>query len=137
MSRQFERLSLPAKIESLTALREFARGGADQAGLSLAERDKLDLVLEELIVNIARYAYQPDQGDVELAYAVEAPGSLTIEITDNGRIFNPLAGQEPDLSAELEDRKIGGLGVFLAQRLASSMRYRRDRGRNTLSFRLP
>jgi anti-sigma regulatory factor (Ser/Thr protein kinase) len=80
MSLRYERLTLPARVESLSALREFALAGADRAGLSSAERDKLDPVLEELIVNIARYAYQPGEGDVELAYAVDGPGALAIRI---------------------------------------------------------
>jgi len=137
MSRRYERLTLPARIESLSALREFALAGADRAGLSSAERDKLDLVLEELIVNITRYAYQPGEGDVELAYAIDGPGALAIRITDKGRFFNPLTAPEPDLTEELDRRAVGGLGVFLAKRLAGSIRYRRDRGRNTLCFRLP
>jgi serine/threonine-protein kinase RsbW len=136
MSRRFERLTLPARMESLPALREFALTGADLAGLSNDLRDKLDLVLEELIVNVARYAYEPGTGDVELAYAIEGPGVLVVKISDKGHIFNPLMAPEPVLSDRLEERPIGGLGVLLTKRLAGSLSYRRERGRNTVSFRL-
>jgi serine/threonine-protein kinase RsbW len=137
MSRRFERLTLPANLGSLPALREFALAGANQAGLPAAERDKLDLVLEELLVNVARYAYQPGTGDVELAYAVQGPGKLLVRISDKGFIFNPLHMLDPALPDGLEQREIGGLGVFLVKQLAGSVQYRREKGRNIVSFRLP
>ena len=133
----FRRLSLPASLSSLQAFLEFAHAGADTAGLTAADRDQLDLVLEELLVNVARYAYQPGTGDVEVAYAVESDGKLMVQIADKGRIFNPLEKDEPDLSGLLEDRPIGGLGIFLVRELVDSLSYRRDQGRNMVSFRFP
>jgi len=88
-------------------------------------------------VNIARYAYQPESGDVELSYAIDGPGSLAMEISDSGRVFNPLEMPVPDLSAGLVDRPIGGLGLFLVRSLTNSLAYRRENGRNTVSFRFP
>jgi serine/threonine-protein kinase RsbW len=137
MERRWERLKLSASPQSLLAFLEFARTGANQAGLAPAEKDKLDLVLEELLVNVARYAYQPESGEVELAYAVDGSGALLVEISDNGRVFNPLHQSVPSLSGSLADRPIGGLGVFLVRQLAGSITYRRVEGRNTVSFHLP
>jgi serine/threonine-protein kinase RsbW len=137
MDRPWERLRLSATPHSLQAFLEFARAGASHAGLTPAEKDKLDLVLEELLVNVARYAYQPENGDVELAYAVDGAGALLVEISDNGRVFNPLDQAAPDLSGALADRPVGGLGLFLVRRLVGSFCYRRTEGRNTVSFRVP
>ncbi|HTS47603.1 MAG TPA: ATP-binding protein [Bryobacteraceae bacterium] len=131
------RLSLPASLSSLQAFLEFGHAGANAAGLTAADRDQLDLVLEELLVNIARYAYQPGTGDVEVAYTVESDGKLLVQIADKGRIFNPLEKEEPDLSSPLEDRPVGGLGIFLVRELVDSLSYRREQGRNTVSFRFP
>lgn len=133
----FRRLSLPANLNSLQAFLEFAHAGADAAGLTAADRDQLDLVLEELLVNVARYAYQPGTGDVEVAYSVESDGKLLVQITDKGPIFNPLEKDQPDLSGPLEDRPIGGLGIFLVRELVDSLSYRREQDRNTVSFRFP
>ncbi len=98
MDPGFRRLSLPASLNSLQAFLEFAHTGADGAGLTAADRDKLDLVLEELLVNVARYAYHPETGDVEVAYAVEPMESCWCRLSDKGRIFNPLEKEEPDLA---------------------------------------
>ncbi|HTR38821.1 MAG TPA: ATP-binding protein [Bryobacteraceae bacterium] len=137
MPPEFTRLTMPAGLDSLQPLTEFVLAGADRAGLAQSERDKLELVLEELLVNVARYAYQPEPGDVEVAYAADKPGELLVEISDKGRFFNPLEVPTPDLSTGLVDRPIGGLGLFLVRSLAGSVAYRREQDRNTVSFRFP
>jgi len=134
---ELRRLTLPASVDSLQAFLDFAHTGAQAAGLSEADRDRLDLVLEELLVNVARYAYLPGTGEVELGYIVEAAGKLLLQITDNGRIFNPLEKEEPDFSSTLESRAVGGLGIFLVRQLVDSLSYRRENGLNMVSFRFP
>lgn len=111
MGSAFERLTLPARVESVRLFHQFVRGGAEAVGLDSADMDKLDLVLEEILVNIARYAYEGGAGDVQVAYSTEA-GSLLVEVSDSGRSFNPLDSTPPDLALGLADRPIGGLGVL-------------------------
>lgn len=133
----FRRLSLPASLNSLHAFLEFAHTGAEAANLSPADRDQLDLVLEELLVNVARYAYPGADGEVEIAYAVPSPGKLLLECSDKGLVFNPLEKDEPDLASPLENRPVGGLGIYLVRQLVDSIAYRREQGRNIISFRFP
>jgi anti-sigma regulatory factor (Ser/Thr protein kinase) len=135
MDSPFERLTLPANVESVRLFHQFVRRGAEAVGLNSAEMNKLDLVLEEILVNIARYAYE-GAGDVQVAYSTEA-GSLLVEVTDQGRSFNPLDSAPPDLTLGLADRPIGGLGVLLVKQIVGSLNYRRQDGQNTLSFRFP
>jgi anti-sigma regulatory factor (Ser/Thr protein kinase) len=135
MDSQFERLTLPARVESVRAFHQFVRSGAEAIGLDSVDMNKLDLVLEEILVNIARYAYD-GAGDVEVAYSAE-PGSLLVEITDSGRSFNPLESAPPELALGLAERPIGGLGVLLVRQIVGSLSYRRQGGQNTLSFRFP
>jgi serine/threonine-protein kinase RsbW len=137
MDPTFARLSLPARIDTVQAFREFVHVGAELAGLGAAEMDRLDLVLEEILVNIARYAYQPRTGDAEVAYAVEEPGKLLVEISDEGNAFNPLASDPPVLGGRLADRPIGGLGVFLLKNIVGSLAYQRAQDRNRISFTFP
>ncbi len=128
-----ERLRLPARIASVRPFCEFARRAAAGAGFETRDLDTLDLVIEEIVVNIARYAYdQPETGDAELACEVEGPRRLALEISDEGRAFNPLAAQAPDLTQGLGDRPVGGLGIFLVKSVAKSIAYKRDHGRNVL-----
>jgi serine/threonine-protein kinase RsbW len=131
------RLTLPAKAESISTFRQFVRRGASVAGVAPEELEKLDLVLEEILINVARYAYAPDQGVVEVACSAEGAGKLRVEIGDFGRVFNPLEADPPDLSRGLADRPIGGLGVFLVRSMVDSIDYRREGERNVLSFTFP
>ncbi len=132
-----KRLILPASAGSLSAFSEFVRDGAMAAGVAEDEFAKLDLVLEEILINVARYAYTPDTGTVEVAYATAGPRKLLVEIADSGRIFNPLDADPPDLSRGLADRPIGGLGVFLVRSMVASIDYRREADRNVLAFTFP
>jgi anti-sigma regulatory factor (Ser/Thr protein kinase) len=131
------RLSLPAVLESLKPACSFIREGAQQASLSEDDCGKLDLVVEELVVNVARYGY-PDgnQGAVDLRYDVLEPGRLIVEICDSGVAFNPLDSNPPDFSRGLAERPVGGLGIFLVQSIAESISYSRVDGQNIISFRI-
>jgi serine/threonine-protein kinase RsbW len=145
MDSAARRLTLPASVESVAAFRDFVRSGAVAASVPVEELEKLDLVLEEILMNIARYAYVPETGPAdggvrrlaEVAFAPDGVGKLYIEISDWGNVFNPLDVEPPDFSRGLADRPIGGLGVFLVRSLVSSMTYRREADRNILSFGFP
>jgi anti-sigma regulatory factor (Ser/Thr protein kinase) len=131
------RLSLPARIESIAAFQEFARSNARVAAVAEEEFEKLDLVLEELLINIARYAYNGEPGAAEITVSSEGAQEVLVEISDFGAPFNPLDVDPPDLTADLAHRPIGGLGVFLVRHLVGSMSYRRDANRNVISFSFP
>jgi serine/threonine-protein kinase RsbW len=137
MDPPVERLTLPASAGSISAFSEFVRRGAITAGVATDEFEKLNLVLEEILINVARYAYTPATGAVEVAYAPAGPHKLRVEIADSGRVFNPLEADPPDLSRGLADRPIGGLGVFLVRSMVDSIDYRREEDRNILSFTFP
>lgn len=137
MDPPLKRLTLPASAGSISALSEFVRGGAVAAGVAANEFEKLDLILEEILINVARYAYTPETGVVEVAYTPAGASKLRVEIADFGRVFNPLEVDPPDLSRGLADRSIGGLGVFLVRSMVDSISYRREEDRNILSFTFP
>jgi serine/threonine-protein kinase RsbW len=137
MDPPLKRLTLPASAGSISAFSEFVRDGAAKAGVATDEFGKLELVLEEILINVARYAYTPETGAVEVAYKPAGPHKIRIEIADFGRVFNPLEADPPDLSRGLADRPIGGLGVFLVRSMVDCIDYRREQNRNILSFVFP
>lgn len=131
------RLALPAVAESIAPFREFVRAGALEAGVPGEQLAWLDLILEEILINVARYAYAPGNGVVEVGYWPEGTAKLRVEVADSGRVFNPLTADPPDLSRGMADRPIGGLGVFLVRSTVDSIDYRREGDRNILSFTFP
>jgi serine/threonine-protein kinase RsbW len=126
-------LRMEADEAGLPRAMAFVRGGGEAAGLTGERLGELDLVVEELFVNVARYA---GAGTVELRYTVPEAGVVEVELADDGRAFDPLARAEPDLELPLEARPVGGLGIFLVRRLTQSLRYSRDGGWNRILFRV-
>ncbi len=102
------------------------------AGLPDVSVGELELILEELLVNIISYAYEEaGTGIIRVSANVEG-STVTLEFRDRGREFNPLEREAPDLEADIEDRPIGGLGIFLVMELASSVTYERAGDENVL-----
>ncbi|HEX5229711.1 MAG TPA: ATP-binding protein [Bryobacteraceae bacterium] len=130
------RLVLPAVSGSIAPFQQFARAAALEAGIEPGQLETLDLVLEEILINVARYAYAPGTGTVELRCAPGA-GQIQLAVIDSGRVFNPLEAEPPDLSLSIAERPIGGLGVFLVRSLVESIDYRRENDHNVLAFTFP
>ena len=100
---------------------------------------QIGLVLEELEMNIINHAYEKDDclsGRAGSRIVLRSDADrLTIEITDDGKPFNPLQdAKKPDLDAGLEERKVGGLGVHLVRKLMDEISYRREDGQNRLTL---
>lgn len=128
-------LTIAAKPASLGAVTEFVRKGAWEANLPEARIGEVDLLIDELIMNVCTHAYPNNMpGDVTVTYSVPTPGELSVEVADQGVEFNPLKAQPPDLTASLEARAIGGLGIHLVKTFAKYLRYRREQGWNRLTF---
>lgn len=95
---------------------------------------KVNLVIEEIVLNIMDYGYDDDEHEIELNLYSD-PVAITIDITDEGRPFDPLNdAPEPDIDSPLEDRDVGGLGVYLARTMMDELTYRREDGRNYLKL---
>jgi len=128
-------LTLIATAESLGPVTEFIRKGAREANLPESRTDELELLVEEILANIWKYSYPKDApGTVTVTYSVPAPGELAVEVGDQGVEFDPLKANPPDLTLDLAQRPIGGLGILLLKSFARSLTYRREQGWNWLTF---
>jgi PAS domain S-box-containing protein len=91
----------------------------------------MQLAVEEAFINIIRHGYHGGYGAILIAMDFEE-GRLTVKIEDDAPPFDPTRFQEPDFSADLEQRPIGGLGVHLMRSLSDDMRYEYENGKNRL-----
>jgi serine/threonine-protein kinase RsbW/sigma-B regulation protein RsbU (phosphoserine phosphatase) len=97
----------------------------------------LELAVEEMALNVMKHAFDgAGPHTFHLDVGVE-DGTVVLRIEDTGRPFDPLAAPAPSLSASLDDRPVGGLGVHLVRRLVPDLAYRRHEGRNILTVRVP
>src|ERR1051326_9001098 len=94
----------------------------------------IDLALEEHLANIFNYGYETG-GNPEVVVRLERRQTdFLVEISDNGKAFNPLDHPEPDIKRPLEERPIGGLGIHLIRKFVDQLSYRREAGRNVLTM---
>lgn len=129
-----EKLRLSAKMEHLDAFQAFIRQFADDCHLAAFKTRQLDVAMEEILVNIIRYAYPERQGDIEITCDTNAANDLVITIQDNGIVFNALERAEPDTTASVMDRPIGGLGILLVKKMMDDVRYERVGERNVITL---
>jgi serine/threonine-protein kinase RsbW len=128
-----DRLRLPAKLSSLGGFREFVRSSAEKAGVGASLLMKIELVLEELLVNHAMHAYGPEGGDSEVVCFCREPGQFCLRVIDDGPHFNPLQQSTPDVTLPPQDRPVGGLGIFLVRSMTDELNYQRDGDRNVMT----
>jgi anti-sigma regulatory factor (Ser/Thr protein kinase) len=94
----------------------------------------VQLCLEEAVVNIISYAFEPDT-DHDVRIGVWRDGRMVFaEITDDGRPFDPLAQEAPRRPTDLTSAHVGGLGITLMRNFAADIGYRRAGGTNRLTF---
>ena len=94
-------------------------------------------MLDEIVLNVINHGHD-DQGEHEIHVRLRAaPDAVTITVEDDGKPFNPLDAPPPDLDLPIEERPIGGLGIFLMKSLTSAMDYRREGERNRLTLTKP
>lgn len=93
---------------------------------------KVNLVLDELSVNIVNYG--GEASEIEVSLAADAD-EVRVEISDDGMPFDPLHdASEPDIDASLEERPIGGLGIYLVREMMDELHYSRENGKNRLAM---
>ncbi len=96
---------------------------------------QIEVAVEELFVNIAHYAYAPETGSATiLIKPQDNPKAVAITFVDRGIPYDPLSKPDPDVTLSAEDRKIGGLGIYMVKKSMNDMRYEYRDGQNILTI---
>ena len=123
-------------FSELPELLDLAEKDCRRAGLPDSLIFKAQVVLEELFVNIFKYAYQDRDGSAEITLEAEAT-ALFIRVADQGPAFDPLAAKTPDLEKRFAEGIPGGAGLVLLRSIAQDLRYARQDDHNVLEMRIP
>ncbi len=131
-----QNLILAATEENIDKVNDFLNKFLGELGFSERIQWKTRLAVEELYVNIASYAYGPETGDVEIRVTgVEHPTGVAISLIDGGMQYNPLEREDPDVDLPTEQRRIGGLGIFIVKQYVDDISYEYKDGKNILTIR--
>lgn len=129
-------LTIEATVESIPAVTEFVDTQLEALGCPMKAQMQIDVAIDELFGNIAMYAYKPGKGHATVRVEVEEnPLAVIISFIDQGKPFDPLATNEPDVTLSAEERKIGGLGIFLVKKTMDEISYTYKNGQNILQIR--
>ncbi|MBV6451512.1 MAG: ATP-binding protein [Anaerolineae bacterium] len=116
-------IHFPAKFEFLDEIREFVGTIARENGFGDKDVYNIQLATDEAASNIIEHAYEDiTDGVLDLSCGMQGEG-LTVILVDHGAPFDPSEVPMPDLQADLADRKIGGLGIFLMRKLMDEVHY--------------
>lgn len=124
------------RLEEIPPLSERVEAYMAKDGISPETAMTANLCLEELLTNTIKYGYRDDQvHEIGIDVSLENE-ELTIEIVDDAAPFDPTSdAPAPDIDASIEERPIGGLGIFLVTSFTDSIRYNRLQNRNRLTLK--
>ena len=126
-------LVVDAKTENLEQVNDFIADNLMGCPMKLLMQ--IDLVVEEVFVNIANYAYKDKVGKAKVMCELDKENNLlTIVFEDKGVPFDPLSKEDPDITAGADEREIGGLGIFLTKKLMDEVLYENKDGKNILKL---
>jgi serine/threonine-protein kinase RsbW len=126
-------LTIKSDINEIPRVSEVLESAMQDSGFP--DEDILDtqLAVEEVVTNIILHGYGDAGGEIVISCQA-GPAAAIIRIEDRATPFDPLLLPEPDISADIEDRKIGGLGIFLTRQVMDDIQYRYEDGKNILKL---
>ena len=128
-------LELEAKTENLPEVLSFIEQHLESVNCPPKTQMQISVAAEEIFVNIASYAYAPKVGKATVRVEVsEDPVSVTITFMDNGKPFDPLKKEDPDVALPAEEREIGGLGIYMTKKIMDDVHYEYVDGKNILTM---
>ncbi len=127
-------IRIPCKIDALDGLVERFDGFCEEFFVERQLSLKLQLVLEELVVNIIHHGIAQQEEPAIDIYCSLNSEIFTLEIVDTGHAFNPLAHKTDDPDLPFEEREIGGMGLRLVREIMDSITYQYKNGKNSLQL---
>lgn len=129
-------LVVKSLTDNLESVLGFVDSELEDCGCSPKTMIQIDIAVEELFVNIAQYAYGSDTGPATIRVErSEDPRAVTITFIDCGMPYDPLAKPDPDTTLSVEEREIGGLGIFMVKKSMDDMTYEYRDGKNILTIK--
>ena len=129
-------IKISAVVENIDAVTDFVNGQLELLHCPMRHQMQIDVAIDEIFGNIARYAYAQGNGEAVVQIEVEKdPLSVVISFIDSGKAFDPLQREDPDVTLSAEERRIGGLGIFVVKKIMDEVHYRYENGKNILTIR--
>ena len=127
--------TFPAKIEALSDVLGFLDLALERYKCPMKTQMAVCVAVEEVFVNVAKYAYGDGEGSVTFNINFEEETrNVSIQMIDKGVAFDPLKKPDPDVTLSAEEREIGGLGIFITKKTMDKVTYAYENGKNILTM---
>ena len=127
-------ITLDATLENVEKAIEFVNSTVSALPFAQKVKHHIEISVDEIVSNVARYAYEGKTGDVTLKIDTDSEG-VTITVSDSGIVYNPLKKEDPDITLTAEERGIGGYGIFIVKKVMDNISYEYKDGKNILKLR--
>ena len=129
-------ITLLATIENIEKVIDFVNLELEEMSCPTDIKMTIDVAVDEIFANIANYAYKPNVGEAKVIVEnSDNPKSITISFVDNGIPYNPLIRKEPDVKLSINEREIGGLGIFIVKKSMDNVEYEYKNNQNILRIK--
>ena len=124
-----------AKTDALPEILGFVEETLESCECSMKDQTAICVAIEEVFVNVASYAYGEGTGNVTLEIGFDKVSrDVTFRMIDQGIPFDPLQKPDPDITLSIEERQIGGLGIFIVKKTMDTVCYTYEDGKNILTM---
>ncbi|SCY60740.1 Anti-sigma regulatory factor (Ser/Thr protein kinase) [Lachnospiraceae bacterium XBB2008] len=128
-------ITIEAKVDNLDRVLSFVDEQLESAGCSIGIQTQIDIAVEEVFVNIAQYAYDPNVGPATISVETSSnPLKVKLTFMDKGMPYNPLAKDDPDVTQSADERPIGGLGIYMVKNIMDDVEYEYKDGQNIFTI---
>lgn len=129
-------LTIAATLENIEAVTDFVNHQLEALDCPMKAQMQIDVAIDELFSNIARYSYNPEVGQATVRVeVVDEPLAVIITFIDNGVPYDPLAEADPDVTLSAEERQFGGLGIYIVKKSMDEISYEYKDGQNILTIK--
>lgn len=129
-------LNIEATIDNIPTVTAFVDERLEELNCPIKAQMQIDIAIDELFSNIAKYAYHPGSGPATVKVEVEEdPMAVIITFIDHGTPYDPLANEDPDITLDVDEREIGGLGIFVVKKTMDDISYEYKDGHNILKIK--
>ena len=125
------KLKLSCCTSALVELRSFLQRSLEAYGFSEVDRHQVTLAVEEVCTNLIIHSHASNPKEVIYLEVKELKEKLAIEITDKGDAFNLLEYEVPDLKKVIEEKRKGGIGIYLVKKIMDEIEFESKNGENT------
>ena len=133
--KKYSEITVDATVKNLATVTKFVKKRLAAMDCPPKAMNQIDVAIDELFGNIVHYAYKGVGKATVTIEKQESPLGVVITFTDSGKPYNPLEHEAPDVKSSLEEREVGGLGIFIVKKTMDEINYERKDGKNVLTIK--